>query len=389
MESSLEDLGMEGLESMTIKELLGQMLTSVANAERNHFLAHHDDKANGFYERKLSLGSIPLSLDVPRVRSGEFRPTILPEKHQRAFPEEQRDLMMSLLVSSRSKNAAKQSLARLGLPYSEDQLDQISEEVLEEFKLKNQAPLDSDWLAFWLDAKSLEVREGNLLKPYTVYLLIGLHPEGKKKILACLTEEGRESLEGWKKALRLLLERGLRRSLLIIHDDFSGLSKLTQSLFPQSLIQLCTVHLLRNVLKHLSKEDSKILTAQLQATFKSYHPEKANADFEQIMEQWIEKYPTFIEAMKRKRENYLNFLKFPKKLRPTLSTTNIVEGINRIFEKIRLNSSGYFQSIDDLKMKLGFSIQSLENGKWKHSATNVRETLQEMNFLFQKHFGED
>lgn len=390
MESTLQELESSGLSSMTLKELLGEILSSVAQSERKRFLEQQpQDKANGFYERGLGVGSLPLQVQVPRVRSGEFRPAILPEKHQRIFPEEQRELLLSLLLSSRSKNAAKQSLARLGLPYSEEQMDQISAEVLEEFKLKNTAPLDPDLLAVWLDAKFLEVKEGQTLKPYTTYLLIGLTLQGKKRILACLVEEGRESLEGWKKALRSLFERGLRRVLLIVQDDFSGLSKLIQGFFPQSLSQLCTVHLLRNVLKHLSKEDAKIMTAQLQATFKAYDVHKANADFDDILKRWKDHYPSFIDCLEKKRELYLNFLNFPKRLRPTLATTNIVEGINRIFEKIRLNSSGYFHSTDDLKMKLGFSIQSLEQGKWKSPAANVRESLQEMVLLFQKRFGED
>lgn len=210
--------------------------------------------------------------------------------------------------------------------------------------------------------------------------------QGQKRVLACLVEEGRESCEGWKKVLRNLIERGLRRVLIIIQDDFSGLSKLNQGLFPKSHLQLCTVHMMRNVTHHLSKEDAGQVNERLSSIFHSYDPNQANAEFEKLCREWEEKYPTFMESLLKKREMYLHFLKFPQRLRATLSTTNTVEGINRLFEKIRLNNSGYFQSMEDLKMKLGFSIQSLEEGSWKNPSGTTQSVLQEMNLLFHQHF---
>ncbi|QJA06950.1 hypothetical protein FVE67_00690 [Thermosulfurimonas marina] len=68
------------------------------------------------------------------------------------------------------------------------------------------------------------------------------------------TFEGQESKENWKKVLEKLIQRGLRRVLIVVHDDFPGLSSLTEAFFPRADIQLCTVHLLRNARRHLSRE---------------------------------------------------------------------------------------------------------------------------------------
>ena len=86
--------------------------------------------------------------------------------------------------------------------------------------------------------------------------MVGLGRDGKKRVLACLSKSGRENLEDWKLVLRSLLERGLRRVLIIVQDDFSGLLPLTKGLFPTADVQLCVVHMQRNAKNHLSKNDS-------------------------------------------------------------------------------------------------------------------------------------
>jgi transposase-like protein len=220
---------------LSISQLLGELLSVIAQRERTSYLEdQRQDKANGFYSRQLGIGSLPLNVIVPRVRSGEFRPAILPDKHLRGYPQEQQELLLNILISSRSKAAVKEAIQRLGLPFSQTQMDQIASDVVEEFTLKHTQPLDSDLLAIWMDGKVIDVRDGNCLKPHLVYLAVGLGVDGKKRIISYLIEEGRESLEGWKKLLRNLLDRGLRRVWMLVHDDFSGLSKLTQSLFPTS-----------------------------------------------------------------------------------------------------------------------------------------------------------
>jgi transposase-like protein len=373
-----------------LRAALGSLLGMVAKAERSHFLGQNqEDKANGFYSRSLSLGSLPLEINVPRVRSGQFRPAVLPALYLRGYPETSQALLLNLLASSRSQAAAKSALAQLGLPLSEQDLEQVVGEVLEDFKLLNSKPIGADLLALFMDAKLVEVRDGNQLKTTTIYLVVGLERSGLKRVLVCLPEEGRESLENWKKIIRSLLERGLRRPLIIVQDDFSGLANLIKGLFPRSHLQLCTVHMLRNAVHHMNREDAKNFSAQFKTIAHSWNWERAKTEFDELCGRWQDQYPTFIEHLAKKRDLYLAFLAFPKPLRKTLSTTNAVEVINRIFEKIRLNNSGYFQSLRDLQIKLGLSIQSLHEGRWSSPAANVKEALQEMNLMFDKHFEEE
>src|SRR5207249_9689987 len=82
--------------------------------------------------------------------------------------------------------------------------------------------------------------------------------------------------------------------------------------------------------------------------------------FEELCQRFEKGYPTFIAELRKKRDHYLAFLKYPDAVRRSLSTTNIVEAVNGQLERIRRNSGGYFQSDDTLKLKLGMTITSLE-----------------------------
>jgi len=219
LELALADLG-----HYTLREVLGEALSSLARGERSAYLDRvPDDKGNGSYGRFVNVGSVPVPLDVPRTRTGGFRPTLLPERYQRGYPEEAHALVLGLLASCRSVNAAKEGLRKMGLSVSEGDLEVVAKEFVEELQLRNTRPVDPDLLALFIDGKYVEVRDGEQLRPCCIYVAVGLGRDGKKRILAAQALPGRENLDDWKKVLRGLLERGLRRVLIVVQDDFSGL----------------------------------------------------------------------------------------------------------------------------------------------------------------------
>ena len=84
--SDVEKLLQSGLADFSLRELVGALLSSVAQAERQVYLSKQaDDKGNGFYPRSLQIGSLPVDVDVPRTRSGQFRALSLPARYQRGL----------------------------------------------------------------------------------------------------------------------------------------------------------------------------------------------------------------------------------------------------------------------------------------------------------------
>src|SRR6266571_4065586 len=355
-----------GLANISLRDLLGVLLSGVGEAERQAYLQQAQDKANGFYPRSVQVGSLPVDVEVPRTRTGKFRPASLPGPYQRGYTDESQALLLNLLASSRSVNAARDALQKMGLSVCERDLDFVASGLVEELQLRNSRPIDPDLLALMFDGKYVEIKDGDQLRPACIYLVVGLGRDGKKQVLSCTIKLCRENLEDWKSVLRHLIERGLRRVLLVIQDDFSGLLPITKSLFPKADIQLCVVHMQRNAKSHLSKADA--------------------AEFQQRWQRFDKDYPTFIAELRKKRAHYLAFLDYPDAIRRSLSTTNTVEAVNGQLERLRRNSGGYFQSDDTLKMKLGLTITSLENGRWYKVNGRVQEALDQLNAIFETRF---
>jgi putative transposase len=376
-----------GLEQLSTSQLLGLLLDTLYSAERSVYLeAAQDDKGNGAYERNVNLGSLPVEVEVPRTRSGGFRPESLPPPYQRGYDDATRDLLLRLVASGRSLTASKQALRGLGLTASGPQLENVTKHFVSEFELRNSRPLDTDLLALFLDAKYVEVRDADRLRPYGVYVVVGLHRDGLKRVLSAQVVPGRESLEGWKVTLRSLIERGLRNVLIVVHDDFAGLLNVTKGLFPQADIQLCIVHMQRNARSHLSKPRASEFNSRMRTIKGAWSPDLAAAQFDDLCKELAPHAPAFIAELTKKREHYLAFLAYPESLRRSFSTTNAVEAINGQLEILRRNNGGYFHGEDNLKARLGMHLERLENGRWHRVSAAVCAALPQLNAMFVARF---
>lgn len=387
VKNDFDQLLQTGLADCSLRELLGLLISGTGTAERNlHLEKNPAEKPNGFYDRSVQMGTIPLEVRVPRTRTGKFRPQCLPSPYQRGYSDEEQSLLLGLLSSSRSINAAKDALRKMGLSHSEQELEQVAASMLEELELRNSRPLDPDMLAVFVDGKYVELRDADKLRSACIYLVVGLGRDGKKRILSCTAKQGRENLEDWKSVLRSLIERGLRRVMIFIHDDFSGLLPISQGFFPNADVQLCTVHMQRNAKIHLSKSDNVEFQQRWRAIKSSWSVEIGNQQFEQLCDRFVKAYPSWIAELRKKREHYLAFLRYPEYMRKSFSTTNAVEAINGQLEVMRRNSGGYFHSEETLKFKLGLAISSLENGVWRSVARTIAAALSQLNAMFQSRF---
>lgn len=387
MDQHLREMTSADLSKLSLREMLSMLLANLGMAERRAYLERvPHDQPNGFYDRFVELGATPVPLRVPRTRSGNFRPASLPPAYHRGYRDETENLLLSLLASCRSLNAVKDALGKMGLSQSQQELDRVAASFVEELDLRNSRPIDPDLLVLFLDGKYVEFREAERLRPACIYVVIGLDCHGGKHVLTCLARPGRENLEDWKMVLRGLIERGLRRVLLLLQDDFSGLLPISQSLFPQTDIQLCTVHMQRNAKAHLNKTDGAEFQQRWRVIKSSWNIEVAQQQFEQLCDRFQKDYPGFIAELRKKRQHYLAFLGYPDAVRRSLSSTNLVEAVNGQLEIMRRNSGGYFHSEEVLKLKLGIAVASLEQGAWKGPGRSYCSALSQFNALFQARF---
>ncbi|MFN0064394.1 MAG: transposase [Myxococcaceae bacterium] len=262
----------------------------------------------------------------------------------------------------------------------------MAKEFVDIAKLKNSAALPTDLIAIYADVKLVDVREEEKVFTSSLYTVVGVLMDGSKRNLLCRSVADRENLDGWRGVFKNLLERGVRRVLLVVHDDFTGLAKLSKSLFPQSDIQLCTVHMLRNARTHLGAELAREFKDRFTALRNSTSFEKAKPQFDALLTDFSKHAPAFIDHLRSNPDAYLQCVKYPRRIRASFSTSNAVEAVNGQLERLRRNSGGYFQSQDSLTTKLGITFDILETTSWKKPSANFAASLAELRLLHSARF---
>jgi transposase-like protein len=366
---------------------LAQLLSAALRKERQFYLEDHpEDRANGYAPaRTLDVGATPVSFERPRTRQG-FYPAVLP-KHQRQLPQAYQDLLQNILLGSRSFAAARRTLQAMGLSYSPEQTEQLLKQLHQEAQDFFTRPLQPDWLAVFVDAKIIDLKDDHdQVKSAVHFLVLGIGLDGKKQILSASIFWGHEVLESWRQALIDLKNRGLTRVLLWVTDDFSGLTGLLQGLFPNSLHQLCTVHLLRNAQRHLSPQDYATFRELWRELCAASSPESAQTKFRALLEKLRPANKAWVEHLEKRTTQYLVFLGFPGSLRSHLRSTNLPEGLNNQIENLRRNAGGHFHSKREALIKMKLLTDQLYQTKWRRPCPHIITNLASLTHRFQQRF---
>lgn len=376
-------------EKLAFCMLLEEVLNSLMLSERKIFLDNgaDDNKGNGLYGRTLSTGLGRLDIEVPRDRDNKFRPSILPGRWIRST-DSYEDLLVSLVVNGYSKSGLINTLKGLDLPYSEDEVDKIKEDIikrLEEFKTRE---LPKDVFTLYIDAYQAQIKdEGGKIKKGVIYTVLGIDLEGNREVYGFYVLWEPENKGDWIKIFNDLISRGVKRVLLIASDDLGGLDEAISAIFEKTDHQLCFIHLMRNVKRNMSKKDAKEFTERLREISicaKDY--QQAEDMLERLLKEYQERYPSFINYISKKKERYISFMKYPKEVRKYVYTTNPVESFNALLEKMRIRLGGYFASVEVLGINVMLQCQRLSKGRWLKPHPAIRGALYEINQMFQLRF---
>jgi len=369
---------------------LGHLVNRASLTERKLFLQDHpEDSANGFSpQRELKLGISPLSIQVPRTRSGDFYPALL-NKYERTISGDYETILMKLLLNAKNFATVKRSLHSLGLPYRPDQLDELIDEIHATSKTLFSRRLDPDWFFLYIDAKCITmINESHRADQAVVFTTIGVTMDCKKEVLSIQLFWGNESTDLWKKVLHGLKNRGLTRLFMLITDDFSGLTPVVKSMLPTTKHQLCHVHLLRNALRHLDKDDYNSFKQRLSDLALASDFDAARSRFLELADSLKSKHSVWAKHLSDRADQFSAFAYLPRSLRPHIKSTNPVEGVNNHIEIIKRCSGGIFHSEREFAVKLKIMTDSLHL-KWRNPSPRFKEHLHELHRLFSLTFESD
>lgn len=370
----------------SLKILLEEIMNRIMKSERDIYLDNTDDYANGYIDRNLGTPLGKLSISSPRSRDGQFRSQLLPDRYRRDI-DERMDIMKSLITSHYNPNDIARALRDMGMSYSPEDMDKIKSDLLSRFRQWNKRPVPHDLIALYIDAYESPVSYGGEVKTTNTFTALGMDFNGKKDVYGIYTFTGKENKEFWLNVINDLNDRGLKRVMTVITDDFRGITEPIKAMYPEAKRQLCIVHLLRNAKKNFSQEHYTFFKKGIDNMKRSQSISEGKELFETMLDTLEPFYGSYISYLRGNIDYYTAFLFFSEDTRFAFYTTNAVESFNSVLEKIRNQKGGFFQSEDILFVNIYIRYINMMK-KWKNGYPKIRAKLYYIRQLFVNLYGE-
>src|SRR5438552_13851089 len=365
--SSPEDLlGEEGL----FKELKKRLLERALGAELTEHLGYEKgdpagrgsgNSRNGSSSKKLLSDDGTVEIAVPRDRAGSFEPQLIGKGQTRfdGFDEK----ILSLYARGMTVREIQGHLAELyATDVSPDLISRVTDAVLDEVREWQNRPLDQVYPVVFFDALRVKIRDEGLVKNKAVYVALALNPDGEKDVLGLWIEQT-EGAKFWLKVVNELKARGVNDILIAVVDGLKGFPEAITTAFPQTTVQTCIVHLIRNSLAFVSWKDRKALLPALKAIYRAENADVALVRLEEFEAEWGKRYPAIGQAWRRVWEHVIPFFAFAPGVRKMIYTTNAVEALHRSLRKI-IKTRGSFPN-DDAALKLLYLAIKNAGLRWR------------------------
>lgn len=320
-----------------------------------------DNSRNGHSSKTLKTSFGEVEIDVPRDRKGDFDPVIL-KKNQTSISQDVEEKILSMYAKGMTTSDIETHIRDIyGLEVSDTTVSRITDKVLPIAKEWQQRPLEPVYAVVFLDAIHYHVRsEGQIVKK-AVYIAIGVDLDGKKDVLGMWVGEN-ESAKYWASVLNGLRNRGVEDIFIACTDNLTGFSAAIEAVYPQTEIQNCIIHQLRNSSKYVSYKDIKALMTDLKAVYAAVDEQSALYALDSFAEIWDKKYPKISKSWRENWANLSTYFKYPKEVRRLIYTTNTIEGFNRQLRKVT-KSKAVFPTDDSLFKMLYLAMMDITK-KW-------------------------
>src|SRR5262252_6068779 len=362
-----EDLTGDGglfkqLKKALIERALGAELTDHLGYEKGDPAGRgKGNSRNGTSSKTVLTEDGQVEIAVPRDRAGSFEPQLI-AKGQTRFDGFD-DKILSLYARGMTVREIQGHLAELyGTEVSPDLISRVTDAVLDEVREWQNRPLDPVYPVVFFDALRVKIRDEGLVKNKAVYVALALNPDGEKEVLGLWIEQT-EGAKFWLKVINELKARGVDDILIAVVDGLKGFPEAITSVFPQTVVQTCIIHLIRHSLAFVSWKDRKLIMPDLKAIYRAETAETAAAELEAFEARWGKRYPAIGQAWRRAWEYVVPLFAFPPAIRKVIYTTNAVEALNRSLRKI-IKTRGSFPN-DDAALKLLYLALKNAGLRWR------------------------
>jgi transposase-like protein len=380
-----EVVGQDGL----IKQLTGRILQRALEAEMTEHLGYEKNSntgdnsgnnRNGHTEKTDLLENQSTMLEVPRDRNGTFEPVIVP-KHEKRVPLFN-DQIISMYSFGMTDRDIKSHLEKIyNVEVSPDLISRVTNAVLEEVREWQNRPLEKSYAIVYLDALRVKGKTDGKSCTKSVYTALAVNFEGKKEVLGLWIAEN-EGSKFWMGVLTELKNRGLKDILIVCMDGLSGFPEAVRAVYPDTRVQLCIVHMVRNSTRFVSYKDLKKVCADLKQIYTASTEEGGCAALEEFGRNWNGKYPMIHQAWERHWDDLSEFFKYPPEIRRAIYTINAIESMNYQLRKVTKNRSTF--STDDAILKILYLAIRNASEKWTMPIRDWGQALNQFAIEFGK-----
>ena len=370
--------GKDGVLTPLIKKLTEAAL----EAELDSHLAQDviPNRKNGKTKKTVKSTAGPFDLETPRDRAGNFEPQLI-KKHQTSVNDEIDAKILSMYGLGMSyRDIATQVEDLYGIKVSTATLSAITDKIITEVREWQQRPLERLYPFVWLDAIHYKVKDNGRYKSKAVYTVLAVNLEGKKEILGLYLSES-EGANFWLSVLTDLNNRGVEDILIASVDGLTGFPDAIAAIYPNTEVQLCIVHQVRNSLKYVASKNQKEFMVDLKRVYRATSKDAAEQALDELEARWGDLYPIVIRSWRTKWDNLSAYFKYPQDIRRVIYTTNSIEAVHRQFRKLTKTKGG-FPNEDSLLKLLYLGVQNASK-KWTMPIQGWNIALSQLAIFFE------
>lgn len=386
---SMDDFfGREGifarLFASTLEQMLEAELSDHLGYERHEAKGRNSgNNRNGHYGKKVRTSSGDVHIQVPRDRNGSFEPRIIPKYSSNTNELEEK--ILGLYARGVSTRDIQDTLAEMyGVDVSPSLISKVTDKVWEAVEAWQNRPLDAVYPIIYLDALHLKIRQDGKVINTAVYVVLAVDLNGQRDVLGHWVSDGAEGANFWLSVITDLQNRGVEDIFIACMDGLSGFSDAVHAVFPQTEVQRCIIHQIRNSLRYVSWKDRKAFVQDLKTVYQAPNRETAETNLQHLGEKWNGKYAMAVRSWENNWDELSTFFNYPAEIRRLIYTNNAIEGYNRQLRKVTKTKAVF--PTPQAARKLLYLVNVNITKKWTRPLVDWPLILNQLAIRFQNRF---
>ena len=358
------------LKKITIEAALNAEMDEHLGYQK-HQISTSSNSRNGKSSKRIKTEDGEFELATPRDRDGSFEPELV-KKNQTRFTSMDDKILWLYSQGMSTRDIVQAFDEWYGADISPTLISRVTNAVIEQVVEWQSRPLDAIYPIVYLDCIVLKIRQDKRVINKSIFLALGINTEGHKELLGMWIAEN-EGAKFWLSVLTELQQRGVEDILIACVDGLKGFPDAINAVFPQTHIQLCIVHMVRNSLKYVSWKDYKAVTADLKRIYRAATEDEALLELERFGGIWDAQYPQVSKSWRNHWHNLNTLFNYPEDIRKAIYTTNAIESLNSVIRRA-IKKRKLFPSDDSAKKMVYLAIKEASK-KWTMPIQNWRQAM--------------